>query len=150
MKTNLMQNHKTLESKSLKFLDMMGWLIRHLITDNIDLYSILTRLGIFHQRMGIKLHHFAPILKSMHETFSYYFPTKYNIEVWEIRIKPLICMHVDIATYSIYVHAQFYNRRILIRYLYSVTLGCWDYFVFPSIISKPISVQFTCKHANYL
>lgn len=81
LKTNLMQNHKNIEQKSLKFLDMMGWLIRYLLIDNIDLYSILTRLGIFHQRMGIKIQHFPPLLQSMHETFSYYYPTKYNIEV---------------------------------------------------------------------
>ena len=80
MKSQLNENKK-IESTSLRYLDMMGWLIRYLITDNIDLYSLLTKLGIFHQNMGIKIEHFEPMLEAMHETFSYYFEHKYSIEV---------------------------------------------------------------------
>eukprot|EP01084_Bolivina_argentea_P169505 293825_1 len=31
--------------------------------------------------MGIKMKHFDPMLQSMHETFSYYFQSKYSIEI---------------------------------------------------------------------
>jgi len=81
MKVNLINNKKNIEENSLKFLDMMGYLLRHLIQDNIDLYDILVKLGKFHQRMGIKMEHFAPMLDSLHESLSYYFPSKYSIDV---------------------------------------------------------------------
>eukprot|EP01084_Bolivina_argentea_P264399 447862_1 len=80
MKGN-MNSKKTIEQTSIQYLDMFGWLIRHLVTDNIDLHALLTKLGAQHQRMGIKITHFTPMLQAMHDTFSYYFETKYTIEV---------------------------------------------------------------------
>eukprot|EP01084_Bolivina_argentea_P024027 44846_1 len=73
--------NKQIENMGLKFLDMLGWLIRHLVTDNIDLHTLLVRLGIMHQSMGIKIDDFNPMLQAMHETFSYYFISAYNIQV---------------------------------------------------------------------
>eukprot|EP00484_Ammonia_sp_Unknown_P008526 CAMPEP_0197073140 /NCGR_PEP_ID=MMETSP1384-20130603/210454_1 /TAXON_ID=29189 /ORGANISM="Ammonia sp." /LENGTH=410 /DNA_ID=CAMNT_0042511971 /DNA_START=26 /DNA_END=1258 /DNA_ORIENTATION=- len=75
------ENNEKIEKTSLKYLDMIGWLVRYLVTDNIDLCSILSRLGTFHQKMGIQLHHFNPMLQAMHESFSYYFKQKYTIDV---------------------------------------------------------------------
>eukprot|EP01084_Bolivina_argentea_P134077 236569_1 len=69
-----------IEGMSLKFIDMIGWLIRYLLTDNIDLYTMLIRLGVFHQQLGVKINHFSSMLQSIHETFTYYFPTKYTIK----------------------------------------------------------------------
>eukprot|EP00483_Globobulimina_turgida_P005628 UN05638 len=60
---------------------MIGWLMRHLVTDNIDLCSILTRLGVMHQQFGINIKHFNPMLQAMHVTFSYYFGTAYSLEI---------------------------------------------------------------------
>eukprot|EP01084_Bolivina_argentea_P214409 364002_1 len=80
MKSNFSESQK-IENISLRYLDMMGWLIRYLITDNIDFYSLLTELGKLHQKMGINIIHFDPMLQSMHQTFGYYFERKYNIEV---------------------------------------------------------------------
>ena len=59
----------------------MGWLTRKLLCDEIDLYLLLTKLGIMHKNMGIRIQHFNPMLEAMHETFSYYFTAKYSIEV---------------------------------------------------------------------
>eukprot|EP00485_Elphidium_margaritaceum_P005825 CAMPEP_0202691540 /NCGR_PEP_ID=MMETSP1385-20130828/6232_1 /ASSEMBLY_ACC=CAM_ASM_000861 /TAXON_ID=933848 /ORGANISM="Elphidium margaritaceum" /LENGTH=408 /DNA_ID=CAMNT_0049346967 /DNA_START=52 /DNA_END=1275 /DNA_ORIENTATION=- len=70
-----------LKQKSLKFLAMFGWLLQYLMVDGIDLYAILARLGIFHQRMGINIQHFEPLLQSLHDVFGHYFPIKYDIEV---------------------------------------------------------------------
>eukprot|EP01083_Nonionella_stella_P157094 509574_1 len=72
---------KTIEATSLKYLDMMGWLIRFLITDDVDLSALLIRLGRVHRAMGIGIHHFPPMLAATHETFAYYFEAKYCIEV---------------------------------------------------------------------
>lgn len=66
----------------------MGWLTRKLLCNDIDLYSLLTKLGTMHKNMGITIKHFNPMLEAMHETFSYYFSTKYNIEVG-IKLKHL-------------------------------------------------------------
>eukprot|EP01084_Bolivina_argentea_P216139 367215_1 len=75
------RKNENIEKTSLKYLDMMGWLIRHLVTDKIDLYVLLLKLGTVHQSLGVSIKHFAPMLQSMHDTFSYYFTTAYNIEV---------------------------------------------------------------------
>eukprot|EP01083_Nonionella_stella_P215426 775376_1 len=72
LNTNFKQN---IETTSLRFLDMMGWLIRHLATDNIDLYTLLIKLGVFHSRMNLKINHYNIMLQSLHATFSHYFPT---------------------------------------------------------------------------
>eukprot|EP01084_Bolivina_argentea_P213117 362075_1 len=77
----LMRGGKKIESMGLKYLDMLGWLIKHLVTNNIDLCLLLKNLGLMHQNMGVNIQHFTVMLKAVHETFSYYFPTRYNIEV---------------------------------------------------------------------
>eukprot|EP01084_Bolivina_argentea_P216138 367209_1 len=81
MKKIMKTNNNNIEKTSLKYLDMMGWLIRHLITDDIDLYALLIKLGLMHQQIGINITHFNPMLQSVHETFSYYFENEYNIEI---------------------------------------------------------------------
>ncbi len=45
---NLKDHNQTLECKALKYLDMIGWLLRNVIVDNIDLYHLLTKLGILY------------------------------------------------------------------------------------------------------
>eukprot|EP01083_Nonionella_stella_P047869 128144_1 len=72
---------KNIEALSLKYLDMIGWLTRSLMNHDIDLYSLLRKLGAMHRTMGIRIQHFEPMLVAMHQTFSYYFPSKYVIEV---------------------------------------------------------------------
>eukprot|EP01083_Nonionella_stella_P045462 122085_1 len=81
VKFNITTKNKSIEVTALKVLDMIGWLLRNLITSNIDLYALLTRLGGLHQRMGIEIYHFIPMLTAMHQTFSQYFPSKYTLEV---------------------------------------------------------------------
>eukprot|EP01083_Nonionella_stella_P146518 460919_1 len=78
---NMRQRSKTMEYMSLRYLDMIGWLVRHLIKDDVDLYAILAHIGVFHQSMGVQIEHFRSMLDAMHETFAYYFPIKYSIEV---------------------------------------------------------------------
>eukprot|EP01084_Bolivina_argentea_P266870 452824_1 len=70
-----------IELMSIKFLDMLGWIIRSLMKDGIDLYGSLKQLGLFHQNIGVCYKHFDPMLQSMHESFSYYFERGYSFEV---------------------------------------------------------------------
>ena len=76
-----LQSRQSIEHSSVKFLDMMGWLLRSLSRTDIDLSMNLQQLGAFHRNMGINISHFDPMLNSMHDTFSYYFPIKYGIQV---------------------------------------------------------------------
>ena len=80
MQNNLSTDIK-LETTSLKYLDMIGWLMRSLVRDNIDLYSLLTKLGYLHDKMGIKANHFEIMTVSLHETMAYYFPKQYKLDV---------------------------------------------------------------------
>lgn len=66
---------------SLKFLNMMGWLIRTLLKNSPDLPVVLRNLGSTHNKFGVDVRHFAPMLDSLHESFSYYFPNVYGIKV---------------------------------------------------------------------
>eukprot|EP01083_Nonionella_stella_P040097 109020_1 len=79
----IMKSRRTqsIESTSIKYLDMMGWLVRHLVSDGLDVHSLLDRLGAVHRQMGITIHHFVPMLKAMHDSFAYYLEEKYSIEV---------------------------------------------------------------------
>ena len=79
LKNNL--SAQSIENSSIKFLDMMGWLLRSLLRSDIDLNASLESLGAYHRNMGINISHFDPMLNSMHDTFSYYFPIKYGIQV---------------------------------------------------------------------
>ena len=84
MKRILQKNltsRQSIENSSVKFLDMMGWLLRSLLRSDIDLCASLEQLGAYHRNMGVNINHFDPMLNSMHETFSYYFPIKYGIQV---------------------------------------------------------------------
>eukprot|EP01083_Nonionella_stella_P100777 284699_1 len=72
---------ESIENISLKYLNMMGWLARYLVTNNVDLYALLSKLGGIHRSMGIDIHHFTPMLAAIHDTFGYYFDAKYNIEI---------------------------------------------------------------------
>eukprot|EP01084_Bolivina_argentea_P153763 268081_1 len=74
-------NHHSIEKASMKFVDMMDWLLLSLLHSNTNVSSLLYRLGSMHKDMGINHHHFDVMLKSMHHTFSYYFPIKYNIQI---------------------------------------------------------------------
>eukprot|EP00485_Elphidium_margaritaceum_P014990 CAMPEP_0202727548 /NCGR_PEP_ID=MMETSP1385-20130828/185178_1 /ASSEMBLY_ACC=CAM_ASM_000861 /TAXON_ID=933848 /ORGANISM="Elphidium margaritaceum" /LENGTH=482 /DNA_ID=CAMNT_0049393791 /DNA_START=44 /DNA_END=1493 /DNA_ORIENTATION=+ len=76
-----MISQQSIETSSLKFLDMMGWLLRSLIRSDVDVATSLAQLGAMHRKMGITIDHFDPMLKSMHSTFSYYFPFKYSIQI---------------------------------------------------------------------
>ncbi len=77
------KKNKTVKHKQmgLKFVDMLEWLILGLEVDNIDLYTMLIRLGLVHQQMGVKINYYSSMLESIHETFSWYFPNQYTIEV---------------------------------------------------------------------
>ena len=76
-----LKDQDKIESMAIRFLNMMGWLLRSLMRIDINLYELLTQLGQIHRKMGIQYSHFKPLLDSMHETFSYYFSTKYSVKV---------------------------------------------------------------------
>eukprot|EP00483_Globobulimina_turgida_P006583 UN06593 len=54
-----------IEVLSIKFIDMIGWVIRSLMKDNINLYASLQKLGVFHQNIGVKYETCQPMLQSM-------------------------------------------------------------------------------------
>eukprot|EP01084_Bolivina_argentea_P137594 242332_1 len=88
-----------LEMQSLKFLDMVGWLIRNLSRDGIDLFSMLQKLGKIHEQMGIKMDHFDIMVKSLHETMIHYFPKQYNIQTqYSMEQILLLSAHIMIQT----------------------------------------------------
>jgi len=65
---------------SLKFINMIGWIIRTLLRNDDDLASLLSNLGETHKRFGVNIEQFAPMLQSCHEAFSHYFPSSYGIK----------------------------------------------------------------------
>eukprot|EP01083_Nonionella_stella_P079927 219408_1 len=71
---------RNIKSLAHSLLDMMGWVIRSLITSNINLKATLAQLGIAHRALGIQPSHFAAMLVAVHETFAYYFEHKYSIK----------------------------------------------------------------------
>eukprot|EP01084_Bolivina_argentea_P003736 7047_1 len=80
LRSNVKSESDSIEYLSLKFIDMLSWLIRHLLVNNMDLHATLARLGSGHKSMGINIQHFAPMLLAVHETFAYYFEHKYSIK----------------------------------------------------------------------
>eukprot|EP01083_Nonionella_stella_P099468 279688_1 len=70
-----------IEDLSLTYLNMMGWIIRHLATSNPNLHASLTRLGCIHRSMGINGTHFGALIQAIHDTFAYYFVDVYNTEL---------------------------------------------------------------------
>lgn len=80
MKNNV--KNTQIEAISIKFLDMMGWLIRYLMQNIYQCdETLLIKLGEHHRKMGINLEHYAPMLSSLHDTFAYYFPKAYTVQV---------------------------------------------------------------------
>eukprot|EP01084_Bolivina_argentea_P270425 459824_1 len=70
---------KHIEMISLKFLNMISWLIQSLWNRNdIELYSSLTTLGNVHEKLEIKMIHFNIMFKALDETLKQYFPNKYG------------------------------------------------------------------------
>lgn len=66
---------------SVKFMDTTGWLIRALLQNSPNIEEVLSNLGKLHLRIGVKPKHFEVMLESLHETFTYYFPKNYKMQV---------------------------------------------------------------------
>jgi len=69
-----------IRSLALKFLNMMGWLIRTLSCKDEHMEETLKKLGVIHQMMGVKNEHFTVMVESLHDTFAHYFPHDYRIK----------------------------------------------------------------------
>eukprot|EP01083_Nonionella_stella_P035706 97375_1 len=82
---SITKNHLSTDIKlkkhSLKFLEMIGYLMRNLVRDGIDFKQMLQELGAQHKRIGVQMHHFDVLICAIHETMSYYFPKHYDIDV---------------------------------------------------------------------
>eukprot|EP01083_Nonionella_stella_P094588 265433_1 len=74
-------NPNKLETVSLKFLDMLGYLIRSLLRDDANVYSSLRSLGELHNKMCIAPYMYEHMLVGMHEAFTYYYPHQYTEQV---------------------------------------------------------------------
>eukprot|EP00484_Ammonia_sp_Unknown_P017633 CAMPEP_0197043068 /NCGR_PEP_ID=MMETSP1384-20130603/19354_1 /TAXON_ID=29189 /ORGANISM="Ammonia sp." /LENGTH=289 /DNA_ID=CAMNT_0042474299 /DNA_START=415 /DNA_END=1284 /DNA_ORIENTATION=- len=115
---NLMKNkHTSMESLAVKYIDMLGWLLKYLHQNvsTADMeeddassthssfaiaacpYPALQKLGEMHRAKGIKLEHFGAMLQALHETFSYYFEKKYSIQV-KYAIDVIFTMAAEIMT----------------------------------------------------
>eukprot|EP01084_Bolivina_argentea_P001174 2152_1 len=92
-----LSSHIKLETTSLKYLEMLTWLLRSLIRDDIDLYSLLIKLGKLHSKIGVKLKHFNIMIESLHETMQYYFTKQYNIDV-QYAMEEIITLAARIMT----------------------------------------------------
>ena len=80
----LSSNYKTpqqMESTSLKFLDMISFIVRSVNIEESSCDKLMNRLGIQHDSMGIGIQCYSVMLKQIHETFKFYFPKKYSHEV---------------------------------------------------------------------
>jgi len=69
-----------IESISLKFFNMLGWLIRTCCRNDDNVENTLRSLGAMHKNFGIDNAHFAVMLASLHTTFAHYFPQDYGIK----------------------------------------------------------------------
>ena len=73
---------------------MLGWLIRSLMRTDVDIKLLLQNLGSFHKNVGVNITHFNPMLESVHESFSYYFPSDYRLQVkylYKLYVSHKIC-----------------------------------------------------------
>lgn len=80
----LSSNYKApqqMESTSLKFLDMISFIVRSVNIHNTNCDKLLSKLGIQHDSMGIGIQCYAVMLKQVHESFKFYFPKKYSHDV---------------------------------------------------------------------
>jgi len=76
-----MNKHVKIEARSLKFLNMVGWLIRILHGDyGSNLEESFRTLGNIHKAMGLRSDHFVVMRVSLHDTFAHYFPHDYGIK----------------------------------------------------------------------
>lgn len=89
---------------SLKFLNMMGWLIRTLLRNGADLPLLLRNLGSMHGTFGVNIKHFEPMLESMHESFSHYFPNIYGVKVCLLLLLFIISEWSDHFCTSLYIN----------------------------------------------
>eukprot|EP01083_Nonionella_stella_P263169 894251_1 len=69
------------ETHAIKLLDMIGFIIRCISNDNASIISLLSRLGLLHQNLGIKPEYYPCLLTSIHETFEHYLPEQYQPEI---------------------------------------------------------------------
>eukprot|EP01083_Nonionella_stella_P178401 630095_1 len=74
-------NRNKLEEMGPKFLDMMAYVIRSLVRNDIDLYTKLYLLGSTHSTQGISSPMYPLFISAMNETFAYYFPQKYTTDI---------------------------------------------------------------------
>lgn len=80
----LASNCKTseqMESTSLKFLDMIAFVIRIVNIEDANCDKLLNRLGIQHDKMGVNIKLYRIMLQQMHQTLAFYFPNQYTDEV---------------------------------------------------------------------
>eukprot|EP01084_Bolivina_argentea_P278552 475917_1 len=80
LKKHLITSDIKMEALSVKFLDMMEWLVKHLLTPNIDLFARLQELGKTHMIMNVEIIHFGTFLSAVHLIFEQYFENKYSIK----------------------------------------------------------------------
>jgi hypothetical protein len=71
-----------IDTQALKFLDMVGWLIRRLKSPETGtLIESLVSLGARHSSWGVKIEYFQPMLEALHAALSDHFKHTYTIRV---------------------------------------------------------------------
>eukprot|EP01083_Nonionella_stella_P099711 280354_1 len=80
-KRTIKHRQEQIELLSLKFLDMICWLIQSLWSrHNNDLNSTLQQLGTLHKKLAIRIEQFNVMLPALHEALSFYFPVRYRLQ----------------------------------------------------------------------
>eukprot|EP01084_Bolivina_argentea_P138168 243311_1 len=63
---NILLAYEKIKILGIRLLEMMGWLISKLLTNNIDLRATLVQLGIGHKAIGLNITHFITLLTGVH------------------------------------------------------------------------------------
>ena len=79
--TSRFKKNDKLETAALRNLDMIGFIIRGLYTSNNNMSSLLYKIGTLHLKMGIKIEYFDIMLQQLHQTFKFYYPLQYTVQV---------------------------------------------------------------------
>eukprot|EP01083_Nonionella_stella_P065249 170791_1 len=96
----ILQNNaasKPIKQLGLRYLEMVAWLLRRLVTNNIDLHSLLSNIGAWHQNIGIRINFFPSMLQALNETFAYYFPIRYTIDV-KYALDEIFCLVAQVMS----------------------------------------------------
>eukprot|EP00485_Elphidium_margaritaceum_P013481 CAMPEP_0202731496 /NCGR_PEP_ID=MMETSP1385-20130828/187182_1 /ASSEMBLY_ACC=CAM_ASM_000861 /TAXON_ID=933848 /ORGANISM="Elphidium margaritaceum" /LENGTH=418 /DNA_ID=CAMNT_0049397797 /DNA_START=24 /DNA_END=1281 /DNA_ORIENTATION=+ len=110
-----------IESISLKFFNMLGWLIRTCCRNDDNVENTLRSLGAMHKNFGIDNAHFAVMLASLHTTFAHYFPQDYGIkERYALDYMFTLASQLMMGSGSTTEHSPEHQGEIRVDYMFTL------------------------------